>query len=340
MKFHLAHPQVGNRICEACFLFFYGMQRRLPGCLFRKLSRPFLRLFIRLAIPRKRVVRNLSAAFGNSYTAPTKEGIARGVQENFLHNLLDCFWQLSDPQHARKTIEIRGAENLQTALAKGKGVIALGAHIGNFVLVGTRLGIEGHRFHTLFRIPTDARIERLIAKFLPRYHQSVIPSASKRRAVTRILDALKRNEIVHILGDNLKKGRIDTSLFGQRVPSPRGPISLALRTQAPVVPMYLVRNYQGAMNLVIEPEIELTRDGNLLENIERNTRRMVLFLESLIRKYPDQWNWLTVRLWKQGPSHVLRTPAEEETKTAPVILLPARVPHPQRTGKQHKISAL
>jgi len=304
MKFQLAHQQVGNRICEACFLFFYGMQRRLPFWLFRKLSPPFLRLFIRLAIPRKRVVRNLSAAFGDSYTTATKEGIASGVQENFLQNLMDCFWQLSDAQHARNSIEIRGAEHLQTALAKGKGVIALGAHIGNFVLVGTRLGLEGQRCHTLFRIPADKRIEKLINRFLPHYHQSVIPTAAKRTAVTKILDALKRNEIVHILGDNLKKGRIDASLFGQRVSSPRGPISLALRTQAPVVPMYLVRNYQGAMNLVIEPEMELTRDGNLLENIERNTRRMVLFVESVIRKYPDQWNWLTVRLWKNQPGRV------------------------------------
>ncbi len=318
MKFQLAHQQVGNRICEACFLFFYGMQRRFPGWLFRKLSRPFLRLFIRLAIPRKRVLRNLSAAFGDSYTAPTKKGIANGVQENFLQNLLDCFSQLSDAQHARKLIEIRGAENLQTALAKGKGVIALGAHIGNFVLVGTRLGIEGHRFHTLFRLPTDPRIEKLIAKFLPRYHQSVISTAAKRTAVTKILDALKRNEIVHILGDNLKKGRIDASLFGQRVPSPRGPISLALRAAAPIVPMYLVRNYQGKMNLVIEPEIEMTRDGNLSEDIERNTRRMVFFLESLIRKYPDQWNWLTVRLWKNQPGRAsparVREPLQDWTR--------------------------
>lgn len=318
MKFRLAHQQVGNRICEASFLFFYGMQRRLPGWLFRKLSRPFLRLFIRLAIPRKRVVRNLSAAFGNSYTAPTKKGIAKGVQENFLQNLLDCFSQLVDPQHARKAIEIRGAENLRTALAKGKGVIALGAHIGNFVLVGTRLGIEGYRFHTLFRIPTDARIEKLIAKFLPRYYQSVISTVAKRTAVTKILAALKRNEIVHILGDNLKKGRVDAALFGQRVPSPRGPISLALRSAAPVVPMYLVRNYQGEMNLVIEPEIEMIRDGNLSEDIERNTRQMVFFLESLIRKYPDQWNWLTVRLWKNQPGRAsparVREPLQDRTR--------------------------
>jgi lauroyl/myristoyl acyltransferase len=65
--------------------------------------------------------------------------------------------------------------------------------------------------------------------------------------------------------------------------------------------MYLVRNYQGKMDLVIEPEIEMIRDGNLSEDIERNTRQMVFFLESLIRKYPDQWNWLTVRLWKNQP---------------------------------------
>ena len=301
MKFHLAHQQVGNRICEAGFLFFYGMQRRLPGWLFSKLYRPFLRLFIPLAIPRKRVVRNLSAAFGDSYTMSTKIGIAKGVQENFFENLLDCLSQLSDKEHTRRVIHIHGKEHLESALRKGKGVIALGAHLGNFVLLGTRLGLEGYRCHTLFRFPKDARIEKLIAKFLPRYCQSVISAVAKRTAVTKILAALQRNEIVHILGDNLKKGRVNASLFGQRVPSPRGPISLALRSAAPLVPMYLVRNYHGAMNLIIEPEMEMTCSGNLLDDIENNTRRMVLFLESLIRKYPDQWNWLTVRLWKNQP---------------------------------------
>jgi len=162
MKFQLTHQQIANRICEACFIFFYGMQRQLPVWLFRRLSRPFLRLFIRLAIPRKRVVRNLSAAFGDSYTMSTKIGIAKGVQEHFLENLLDCLLQLSDKEHTRRVIHIHGKEHLESALRKGKGVIALGAHLGNFVLLGTRLGLEGYRCHTLFRFPKDARIEKLI----------------------------------------------------------------------------------------------------------------------------------------------------------------------------------
>ena len=60
--------------------------------------------------------------------------------------------------------------------------------------------------------------------------------------------------------------------------------------------MYLVRQYHGAMELVIEPEIEMVRNGALANDIAENTQRVVLYLESLIRRYPDQWNWLTVRM--------------------------------------------
>ncbi len=182
----------------------------------------------------------------------------------------------------------------------GKGVIALGAHIGNFVLLGTRIGLEGHVLHTLFRIPRDRSIEGVIKRYLPRYHQSVIPSLTKRGAVKGILEALKRNEIVHILGDDLKKGTIDALLFGHRVFSSRGPVSLALRSGAPLVPVYLVRNYHGRMELVIEPWIKVTQTGDLAADIAQNTRRVVSYLEALIRRYPDQWNWLTVRLSKDN----------------------------------------
>lgn len=153
------------------------------------------------------------------------------------------------------------------------------------------------------RIPKYKRIQKLIATFLPNDHQSVIPSRPARTAITKVLAALKRNEI---LGDNLKKGRVDVLPFGHRVPSPRGePISLVLRSEAPVVPMYLVRNYAGDINLIIEPEIELLRSGSLGEDIATNTWRMVRYLESLIGKYPDQWNWLTVHLNKH---HLDRSP--------------------------------
>jgi lauroyl/myristoyl acyltransferase len=108
---------------------------------------PFLHVLIRFAIPRKRVVRNLSAVFGRSYSGDTKDGLARGIQEHFFRNLFDCLLQLADDQHAMKIVPIEGKEHLESALRNGKGVTAFGAHIGNFVLVGTYLGVDAHKHH-------------------------------------------------------------------------------------------------------------------------------------------------------------------------------------------------
>ena len=313
MKFKLISQMVLYRISEATFFFFYGLLKLLPSSVYRKVAYPFLWLFVCLVIPKKRIIKNLTAAFGKSYATPTKKGLARGVQVHFIQNLLDCFMQISDGNHARQVIRIHGVEHLEAARRKGNGVIALGAHIGNFVMVGTRLGLEGHNFHILFRIPPDRRIKTCITKYLSHYHQSVIPSLPQRSAVKKILETLRRNEIVYILSDNLKKGNIDALLFGQRVPSPRGPVSLALRSGAPVVPMYLIRSYHGHMQLVIEPEIVMKRYGNLSMDIAENTRVIILHLEALIRRYPDQWNWLTVKMNKYQGDFARRFSADDSS---------------------------
>jgi KDO2-lipid IV(A) lauroyltransferase len=185
--------------------------------------------------------------------------------------------------------------------------------------VGTRIGLEGHAFHTLFRIPRDHAVEGVIKRYLPYFHQSVIPSLKKRTAVKAILEALRRNEIVHILGDNLKNGTINALLFDHRVLSSRGPVSLALRSGAPLVPMYLIRNYHGRMQLVIEPPIEVTATGNLTTDIALNTRRVISYLEALIRRYPDQWNWLTIRLNKENLIH-LQDPNPQQLNYNPTML--------------------
>ena len=201
---------------EGSFFISLGLYRFLPSYLFRRLSTPLFKLLIYFLVPRRRIINNLGAAFGEVYSDATKKGLAKGVQEHFAKNLLDCFLQLNHSDHVREIVTINGIQNLENALAKGKGVIALGAHIGNFVLVGARLGMDGYPFHTLFRVPSEPRLKLIIERILPYFHQQIIPSRPKRLAVRQVLNALKKNEIVFILADNLKKGKVQTLLFGSR----------------------------------------------------------------------------------------------------------------------------
>jgi KDO2-lipid IV(A) lauroyltransferase len=304
------------RMAEGVLFLFRKGFKALPVGLFRLVTGSVAGTLISIFLSRRRIIKNLDIALGETHSPATKKGIAKGVKLNTRRNIQDCIFQWLYPRYVFEQVTITGMENLQVALSRRKGVIALGAHLGNYVLVGARLGLEGYRFHTLIRIPSDKRVQDIIKLNVNSFHQNLIPSLPRRIAVARVLSALKDNDIVFILADNLKKGKIPTSLFGQTVFSPRGPVSLALRSGAVVLPIYLVRNYQGGHDLIIDQEIPMTRNGSLPVDIAKNTHRTMVYLEDLIRRYPDQWSWLTVRMRGRrqvvAPPGVFRLPARSQ----------------------------
>jgi KDO2-lipid IV(A) lauroyltransferase len=277
-------------------VFVYrALHRILPNYLFDLLSLLLIRVLVLSVYARKRIVKNLDQALGQTYSRPAKRGLARGVQANLERVIRDSLFQWLAPEMVRSSVKIHGVENLQAALSRGKGVIALGAHLGNFIMVGARLGIEGFPFHTMIRFPEDSRTRSFLEKHAPSYYQRPLSSMPRREAVEKILDVLRKNEIVFILGDNFKRGRVPAQFFGKPIHSSRGPISLALRSGAPILPTYIIRNGQGEMELRVDPEIQIVRNGDLSGDIVTNTQRLIACLEELVRRYPDQWNWLTVR---------------------------------------------
>lgn len=307
-----------QRSGEGALYFLRFTHARLPRTAFKSLLRLFLGIMVRFAFPRRRILKNIKRAFGETYSAVAKKGLAGGVQHHLARNMQDCFQQLLQPSYAASNVTFSGREHLEAALAKEKGVIAIGAHLGNFPLVGARLGSDGFPFHVLFRVPSDRRIQHFIHENVKFFHQSIIPSQPRRGAVKTIVQTLRANGIVFMLADNLKRGEVLTRLFGQTVRSPRGPASLAIRSGAPLLPVYMVRNYRGDLELVVEPEIPLLRTADLNQDIVHNTHRITAHLETIIRLYPDQWMWLTVRMKRKQPPYCenhYRIVSEAENET-------------------------
>jgi KDO2-lipid IV(A) lauroyltransferase len=81
-------------------------------------------------------------------------------------------------------------------------------------------------------------------------------------------------------------------LFGTKVSTSKGTATIAMKTGAPVIPVYAVRKGFLRYTIVCANPIEMERTVNVGELIEKNTRKINAFLESIIRQYPDEWFWV------------------------------------------------
>jgi Kdo2-lipid IVA lauroyltransferase/acyltransferase len=249
---------------------------------------------------RERSARNLSLALGDQLNAREVSDAVRGSVRNFLRDFLELGFAVeSGLDEIRAEIPAGGLEHLRAALAKGKGVIALSAHLGNFLLLGTRLAAEGYPVNVLINQPRSGKIPELRRRYRAKIGQKTIHAHPRDEAFRKLVQALRQNEIAIVIADEFRSGSgIYVPFFGRTVIARRGPATLALRTGAAVVPAYLVRDRTGELQLVIEPELELSRSGKIKADVVANTVTITRWLERTVRSYPEQWNWMTVH-WKE-----------------------------------------
>ena len=253
---------------------------------------------------RHRSVGNIRIAFGPSLNGSAALNIARRSLRNFSRSCVEIAAFINAPdEEIRRKIVIDGRENLDAALAKGSGVLILSAHLGNFLLVGSRLAVEGVPTYVLVNQPRDGQFARLMDDYRIQVRQQTIHARPRREALQEINAVLRRNEIAVVIADEYRKGNgIQVPLFGRTVNARRGPVTLALRTGAALVPACVIRHPDGTLKLIIEPELELDRSGKGKAEIRENTVRITCWLERTVRQYPDQWNWMNIRWW-ESPNH-------------------------------------
>lgn len=251
---------------------------------------------------RTRSIRNLTLALGDQLGAAEIAATVRMSLRNFFRDFVELGFALdAPPEKIRSEIQLFGREHLEAALVKGKGAIALSAHLGNFFLVGTRLAAEGFSNSVLVNQLPNGSFGRFIDHCRLRLGQRTIHARPPRLAFRHLVHALRRNEITIVIADEYRSGSgVFAPFFGRTVVARRGPATLALRTGAALLPVCLVRGADGELKLMIEPEIELARSGRIKADVSENTLRIVQWLEKTVRAYPDQWNWMNVH-WQQAP---------------------------------------
>jgi len=250
---------------------------------------------------RGRVIGNLSFAFGNEKDSKEIRRLAKEIFYHFTLTPLETLYLAANGipfDRFLLNIRIEGKEHLDAALARGKGVIALGAHLGSFTLLGTRLAIEGYPFNLIVNVGRFRKLWGRLAYYQGIVGQQTIPLKPISASVKKSLNCLHRNEILYIVADEQqRRGGLPVPFFGQVAYTPPGPAIFSLKTGAPILPMFVLRDDELNRTLVIKSPLQFERTKDEKKDIERLTNQFTKTIEETVRQYPSQWAWLN-RRWK------------------------------------------
>lgn len=242
-----------------------------------------------LSKERKRVIRHLCTALGDY-------SIARDVFKHLGMNLMEWLQMpRMDRNRINRVVKATGLERIDKALAKGKGVIILTSHLGNWEYLAAYLTLNGYKGAVVGRRIYYPRYDRLLVGLR---HSVGVDTLWRNGSVRSMVEVLRQNRLLGVLPDQDtdKVDGIFIDFFGQPAYTPTGPVVLSLATGASIVPCFITREGKGHHVYVEEP-MELTVTCDKAETIRINTERWSTVVEQYIRRYPEQWVWMH-RRWE------------------------------------------
>jgi len=259
---------------------------------------------------RKVALQNLTLAFGQEKSKSDIRGIARRTFQNLEMMAAEiCRIRRLDMGDFKKKVSVEGLEKALKLLEKGKGGLLLIGHFGNWELMGFMSKVIGNPILVIAKPIKQKIIDRWITEIRKVAGLEMIPPENASR---KVIQALSKNRVVGILIDQRAKRRrgVWVDFFGRKAPTTPGLATLALKTGAPVVPVFMVRNGFQRHRLIIKEPLELIKTGDLKRDIEANTQLFNQTLESMVRQYPDQWFWVHRRWERKKRGHRARSRLE------------------------------
>ncbi len=183
---------------------------------------------------------------------------------------------------------------LEAALTAGTGAILVSPHLGTWELGGLGLADLGYKINVLTFPEPDEKVDDLRRRVREERGVGVIyvdRDETSPFAIIEAINALRRNEIVCLIGDrDGSSNTVEVSFFGRPTPLPVGVAYLSMATGAPVLPVFVVLENGGHYaTLMDEPIFFKSGHGHHKEAIQQGMEKLAAVFERYIRDYPDQW---------------------------------------------------
>ncbi|MFH0762907.1 MAG: lysophospholipid acyltransferase family protein [Candidatus Omnitrophota bacterium] len=251
---------------------------------------------------REIALQTLSIAFAKDKGRRELEEIARSCFIFVAKSGVELLFLMDRPKLLKERVRIDGRQNLDNALSRGKGAILVSAHFGNFPLMLAYLSLSGYKTAGIMRPMRDAKVEDIFLSKRNKLGIKTIYSQPRSACVNNTIQALRNNELVVIpIDQNFGSGGVFVEFFGRKAATATGPVVLAQRTGAALLPCFIVRQKDDSHKIIFEPALQLKEGVSSEDTVLINIRNLTGIIEFYIRKYPAEWGWFH-RRWKSKPS--------------------------------------
>ncbi len=259
---------------------------------------------IYFAVPRRRklAIGNIGAAFAGRLS-PAE--IRRTARRSCQSLLLTAFESLRSPRILRSSRTgggtSGGAADLEALFQKARrihdesgGCIFVTPHLGNWELLPAVAAAVGIPLVIVARPLANRYLEKLFYQSRVSSGQLLIP---KKNALFMLQRTLQRGSSIGLLTDQSTMKGLSVEFFGRKATTTPVPALLAVTKNRPVVVVACCRvgylRFEGFVSDPIWPQTS----GSEKEELFRITREMNRAMETVIRRYPEQYLWMHDR-WK------------------------------------------
>jgi len=243
---------------------------------------------------RRFVKANLKVIFPEKENKELRK-ISKMVFRNFAKYLADFFrFEKLNRSYIDKNIKLENLHHFDQALASGKGVVVLTAHLGNWELGGVVLAQLGYPF---WAVALSHKNKKVNDFFVSQRAGKGVNVIAMGKAVRSCISEIRNNHMVALVGDRdfTEKG-IVIDFFNKPMHFPEGPAALSLMTGASIIPGFMLRNPDDSFTLRIEKPVEFKPCGDKKKDLAELIKVYKNIIEDYIRKYPDQW-YVFRRFW-------------------------------------------
>ncbi len=233
------------------------------------------------------------------YTSPkTLRALTKRVFRNVVLYYADILHlpYMDMDEFCRTRLVLRGLdEHLFPALKSGRGVVILSAHSGNAELAVQGLIPHGVRVLALTEPLRPTPLSIFFDGLRSTWGHTFQPVSVAN--VKRVMQTLKQGGAVALMGDRDIRGpRMRLPFLGSETLMPTGPIEVALRTGAVVLPAFSKRTGKYGLEARVEAPLDLRKTGDFQEDVREGQLLFLQRLERHVKADPGQWLVLE-RIW-------------------------------------------